>query len=127
MTTLFLAESEIHVRAALRLHLEHKPGFEITGEDGTAESALAKICQNPPDAILLDWNLPGLHPQRLIPALRLCAPKTLIVAISIKPEQAKIALNAGVDAFIPKQLAPDQFLDLLRKALIQEGSSNDKN
>jgi DNA-binding NarL/FixJ family response regulator len=85
MMTLFLAEGEKQVRAVLRLLLEHEPCFAIMGEARTAESVLAKICQNPPDVIFLDWNLPGLHPQRQITALRLCAPNTFILAVSVKP------------------------------------------
>lgn len=127
MTRLFLAEGENHVRAALHLLLDYEPGFEITGEAGTAETALAKICQDPPDLILLDWNLPGLVPQRLIPALRICASNSHIVAISVKPEQAMNTLEAGADAFILKQLAPDQFLDALRKTLVQKESLNDED
>lgn len=117
MKTIFLAEGEKHVRSALRLLLENQFGFVISGEARTAESAVAKICQKPPDVILLDWQLPGLHPQRLIAALRLCTPQTLILATSVKPEQAEIALQSGVDGFLSKQLPPDQFCEALSHAI----------
>ena len=65
MKTIFLAEGEKHVREALRLVLELHPDLTVVGEAGTAENALAQICQHPPDIVLLDWTLPGLHPQRL--------------------------------------------------------------
>ncbi|MCK7467799.1 MAG: hypothetical protein MZU91_06550 [Desulfosudis oleivorans] len=52
-----------------------------------------------PDAILLDWNLPGFHPQRLIPALRECSPTAILVALSVKPEHEKIAKEYGMDGF----------------------------
>lgn len=120
MKTIFLAESEKHVRAAMALLLEHQPNFTILGEASTAESAVAKICQNPPDVILLDWHLPGLHPQRLITALRLCSPEALIFATSVKPELAEIALKAGSDGFLSKQLSPDQFLEALNRAVYHE-------
>lgn len=117
MTTIFLAEGENHVREALRLILEHQSVFAIVGEAGSAESTLAKVCKNPPDVILLDWHLPGLHPQRLLTALRQCAPGMLIFATSVQPEQEKTSLGYGVDGFLLKQLPPDQFLTSLSEVI----------
>ncbi len=117
MDTIFLAEGEKHVREALRLILEHQPDFMIVGEANTAESTLAKVCQHPPDVILLDWNLPGLHPQRLLAALRQCCPDTQIVATSVRPEQENAAIKLGASGFLLKQLPPDQFITALIKAV----------
>ncbi len=114
MTTLFLAESEKHVRSALRLQLELQPGFEISGEAGHSEALLAQVCLHPPDVILLDWNLPGLHPQRLLQTLRQHCPHTRILATSVKPEQEHSARAVGVDGFLSKQLPPDDFIAALR-------------
>lgn len=120
MKTIFLAEGEKHVRDALRLMLEHQSNFAIVGEASTAEITLAQVCQLPPDVILLDWNLPGLHPQRLFSALRQCCPETLILATSVKPEQESIAMIFGADAFLLKQLPPDQFVSVLITAVNQK-------
>ena len=119
MKTIFLAEGEKHVREALLLMLEHQPDFMIVGEANTAESTLAKVCQKLPDVILLDWNLPGLHPQRLLAALRQCCPDTLILATSVRPEQESAAIQLGANGFLLKQLAPDQFILALNSAVNQ--------
>jgi len=120
MKTIFLAEGEKHVRDALRLMLEHQSDFAIMGEASTAENTLAKVCQLPPDVILLDWNLPGLHHQRLLSALRQCCPETLILATSVRPEQEEAAINLGANAFLLKQLPPDQFMAMLLAAVNQK-------
>ena len=123
MKTIFLAEGEKHVREALRLMLEHQFDFVIAGEASTAESTLAKVCQHPADVILLDWNLPGLHPQRLLAALLQCCPDMLILATSVRPEQENVALQFGANGFLLKQLSPDQFISALISAVHQrEGS-----
>jgi DNA-binding NarL/FixJ family response regulator len=119
MKTIFLAESQKHVREALMLMLENQPDFVIVAEAGTAESTLAKVCPHPTDVILLDWNLPGFHPQRLLAALRQCCPGTLILATSVRPEQESAATQLGVNGFLLKQLPPDQFLSALRSAVNQ--------
>ncbi|MBN2502472.1 MAG: response regulator transcription factor [Anaerolineales bacterium] len=117
MKTVFLAEGENHVREALRLLLEQREGFQITGEASHAESLLAQACQQPPNVILLDWNLPGLHPQRLLAALHQHCPTTLILATGVRMEQANAARDLGVDAFLSKQLPPDEFIAALLQAI----------
>jgi DNA-binding NarL/FixJ family response regulator len=123
MKTIFLAEGEKHVRDALRLMLEHQSDFAILGEASTAENTLVQVCQLPPDVILLDWNLPGLHHQRLLSALQQCCPETLILATSVRPEQEEAAINLGANAFLLKQLPPDQFMAILLAAVNQKEDS----
>ena len=117
MKTIFITEGETHVREALRLLLEHQPDFEIVGQASTPESTLAQVCQHPPDVLLLDWNLPGLHPQQLLAALHQCCPNTLILATSVKPEHKSSAAKFNVNAFLLKQLPPDQFISELIAAV----------
>ena len=117
MTTIFLAESEKHVREALRLMIENQADLTTVGEAATAESLLAQVCQDPPDLVLLDWNLPGLHPQRLMRTLRKYCLGTKVVATSVKPEQEKAAKEWGVDGFLLKQVPPEVFIETLMTVL----------
>ncbi len=118
MKTVFLAESEKHVRVALRLQLAQQPDFVLVGEASTIESFLAQVCQHPPDVILLDWSLPGFHPQRLLTALRQCCPETVIIVTSVQPEQENLAVKSGFDGFLLKQLPPDEFFDSMKKCVL---------
>ena len=113
MKTIFLAEGEKHVREALRLMLEHQPNFSMAGEAATAESTLARVCTQPPDVILLDWNLPGIHHQRMIRTLQDHCPVTRLVITSVKPEQEKIVQEYKIDGFLSKQLPPESFMAAL--------------
>lgn len=119
MKTVFLAEGERHVLEALHLVLEQQTDFEIIGEARSAESLLAHACKLSPDTILLDWNLPRFHPQRLIPALRECCPVAKLVALSVKPEHENLTREYGMDGFISKQLPPEAFLASLNVILEQ--------
>jgi len=115
---LFLAEAEEHVLKALRLLLEQEPDVQIMGQARSAESLLAQVCRQSPDVILLDWNLPGLHPQRLIRTLRECCPTAQLVGLSVKPEDEKPAKEYGLDGFISKQLPAESFMASLRGILL---------
>lgn len=126
MKTVFLAEGERHVMEALRLVLEQQADFEILGEARSAESLLAHVCKLSPDAILLDWDLPGFHPQRLIPTLRECCPVAKLVALSVKSEHEKLAREYGLDGFISKQLPPEVFLASLNIILEQVNNGGGK-
>lgn len=111
--TVFLAEGEKHVLEALRLMIGQQEDIKILGYAQSAESLLVRVCKLSVNVILLDWNLPGFNPQRLIPALRECCPGTKLVAYSIKPEHEKVAKDYGLDGFLTKQLPPETFLILL--------------
>lgn len=124
--TVFLAEGERHVLEALRLVLEQQADFMILGEARSAESLLAHACKLSPDAILLDWHLPGFHPQRLIPTLRECCPVAKIVALSVQPEHEKLTREYGLDGFISKQLPPESFLASLN-AIIEQAKTKKEN
>ncbi len=117
MKTIFLAEGERHVLNSLRLLLEEQNEFEILGEAQSAEVLLTRVCKVAPDVILLDWNLPGIHHQRLIKALCECCPDAKLIIISVRPEDEKIVREYRLDCFIPKQLPPDSFLALLKSML----------
>lgn len=114
---IFLADGETHVRQALHLSLDHLPGVAVTGEARDAECLLAQIGQDPPDVLLLDWHLPGMYPQRMLPVIRRFCPKTKILATILQPKQGKLALAHGVDAYLLKGLSPDEFLKSLKKHL----------
>ncbi len=122
MKTIFIAESENHVRDALRLLIEYQPGLQVVGEADHTESLLAQVCAQPPDVILLDWNLPGIHHGRLIRTLREHCPTTQLMATSVKAEQEAVVGLFDIDGFLLKQLPPDQFISALITAIHQNGS-----
>lgn len=121
LTTIFLAESERHVLDALRLMLEQQAGIQISGEAQSAEVLLTRVCKIAPDVILLDWNLAGIHHQRLVRALRECCPDAKLVALSVQPEHEKAAAAYGLDGFLSQQLSAEPFMSELRR-IIKNGN-----
>ena len=117
MKTIFLAEGEKHVRTALRLQIENQPGLHVTGEADHVESLLAQACQQLPDVILLSLNLPALHPQRLILALRKHCPTTRLIGTGVRYEQEQLAQEYQMDGFISQQLPPEKFMTELVRAI----------
>jgi len=113
----FLADGETHVRQALRLSLDHLQGISVSGEARGAESLLAQIGQDPPDVLLLDWELPGMYPQRMLPVIRRFCPETKVLATVLQSKQGKLALAHGVDTYLLKGSSPDDFVKALKTYL----------
>jgi DNA-binding NarL/FixJ family response regulator len=107
---ILLADDQPHVRSALRLLLEQDAHARIVGEVGTVQDLLSCAGQVAPDAILVDWELPGLSPVEGISSMRRAYPQARIMALSSRPEARQAALQAGVDAFVSKAEPPERLL-----------------
>lgn len=107
---IFLSEGETHVREAIRVLIEQDERLEITGEADHVESMLLQVCGNPPDVILLDWNLRGMRHARVITALRQYCPQVSIFALGLNSQDRERALALGVDSYLSKMTLPEQFI-----------------
>lgn len=113
MKRILLADDQPQVRSALRLLLEQEIQAQIVGEAETLEDLLNQRPARNPEAILLDWELPGLSPNADLPKVRQAYPLAQILALSSRPEARQAALQAGADAFVCKGDPPEQLLDAL--------------
>ena len=59
-TRVLLADTQPHVRSALRILMNLEAGFIVVAEAVEAGDMLAQIRATRPDLVLLDWGLPGL-------------------------------------------------------------------
>ncbi|MFO6421226.1 response regulator [Hylemonella sp. W303a] len=108
-------------REALTHLLRHLlPDADITGV-GDVESGLA-MAKNHPSAvrlILVDLQLPRISGLAAIGLLREWQPDTPIAMVSgsEQPSDARAALAAGAQGFVPKSLPPPDMLNALRHVL----------
>jgi len=110
---ILLADDQPQVRSALRLLLEQKANARIVGEAENAQDLLGRRWQLVPDAILVDWELPGLSPADGILSVRQVYPTARIVALSSRPEVKRAAQQAGADVFVCKGDPPEWLLAAL--------------
>lgn len=87
---------------ALRAALAKK--HEVCAVAYTAESILAAVTTHQPDVLLLDLSLPERNGLELLPDLRVAAPSTRIIIVTMHVDRvlAETTLNAGAMAFVPK-------------------------
>ena len=102
------------VRSALRLVLDRTFGLGAVSEASDAARLLSAAAADPPDLVLVDWNLPGLHPTTAFAALHAALPGAAIVILATRPELRTQALAAGADAFVSKADDPTLLLAAIR-------------
>ena len=111
-----VVDDEPQILRALRTSL-HGAGYEVETAD-TAESALAALAANPPDAVVLDLVLPDGSGTAVCRELRTWSSAPVIVLSVIGDEAEKIAaLDAGADDYVTKPFSGDELLARLRAAL----------
>lgn len=108
-----LANGQPHIRSALQILLKYEPEVYVVGEASDARNLLAQLRAIRPDAVLLDWGLPGLAAMGSLPALRANCPNLLIIVLSGRPEVRQEALSAGADVFVSKIEPPEGLLATL--------------
>ncbi len=107
---ILLADDQPKVRFALRVLLKRHPEWIVVGESADVEELAAQLATTEPDAVILDWHLPGLHDLGSIQALRALLAKLCVIVLSGRPELRQAAIDAGADAFISKIDPPESLL-----------------
>lgn len=117
MMRVLIADDAAWLRSALRLLLEEEFNWETVGEASETMALLSAFQYLAPDAVLLDWALPGLHSQAarrsLIAALRAMCPCVYLVMLCGHREESSPVPLSGIDAWISKADPPEQLLATL--------------
>ena len=117
MTRVLVAEDDEKTRTAL-LHLLQRHNFAVTlAADGQA--ALKILLEpNPPQLVLLDWEMPHLDGIYICCAVRAIpsTPYTYFIMVTAhdEPKNVLAAFGAGVDDFLSKPMDSSQLLARLR-------------
>jgi two-component system NtrC family sensor kinase len=109
----------------LRQLLEEQ-GWQVSVA-GTAEAALAGLCDPLPDLILVDYNLPGMRGDDFCRRLRMSLSTRgipILMMTSSSPDTAEIqSLESGANSYVSKSETPEIILlrirALLREAPVQ--------
>jgi DNA-binding NarL/FixJ family response regulator len=110
-----LADHHPSARLALVELLREQPGFTVTGEATDSHSLLKLAEKQPSDMILLDYELPGLALVELIDQIHALVQPPKVIVMSSDPEHARIALNAGAEAFVSKGDQPEWLFASLQR------------
>ena len=117
---LIVADDHRLVHGALESLLEPE-GFEIVGCVRNGSQVLPLVAREQPDAVLLEFDLPGLDGVSLIKRLRESYPEVVPIVLSLDHRSSRVqeALEAGAHAYISKAIDPSLLGGEIRRALEQ--------
>jgi CheY-like chemotaxis protein/anti-sigma regulatory factor (Ser/Thr protein kinase) len=114
-----VADDDADMRALLSTALRRDGRFEVVGEAGDGDEAVAVVEATQPDLVLLDLGMPGRGGLEALPLLRRAADKAQIVVVSGFPGDRLEAVSraSGAVGYVEKGLSPKQtVLDVLAVA-----------
>jgi DNA-binding NarL/FixJ family response regulator len=123
MIKLLLADDHQVFAEGLGMVLDAEDDVEVLGVARDGEEALRLLDQHLPDVLLLDAHMPRTDLCEVLRAAKAKAPGTKVVVLSAdtRRETVDLAMEAGADGFLAKDLAGWQLAAAIRKLL--EGQS----
>lgn len=119
MATVYIADDDALLIDLLRFRLERKGHVVVSFHDG--EVALREILRQPPDILLLDYQLPVRSAKEIVEILKQtpeCSRLPILVLASQWREKEIIdALEIGVTDYISKPFSPEELLLRIERAL----------
>lgn len=115
-TRILLVEDHRLVREAVRDALSREADFEVIGEVGSSQDAIARAQTLDPDVIVLDIGLPDFNGIELTHRLRQAGCTARIVALSAYAEKHFVTemLRAGAAAYVSKNAAGTELFQAIR-------------
>jgi DNA-binding NarL/FixJ family response regulator len=91
-------------------------GFDVVGEAGDGDEAIALAAELQPDLVLLDLSMPGLDGLSALPRLRAAAPgcEVVVLTASGTEENLLAAIRAGAAGYLLKSEPPERIVSFLR-------------
>lgn len=119
MARIYIADDDSLLIDLLRFRLERKGHSVVSSSDG--ELALQEILQNPPDILLLDYQMPVRSAHEMIEIIKqtpACKNMPILVLASQWREKEIIdALELGITDYIAKPFSPEELLFRIGRAL----------
>lgn len=108
-------------RHGVRYTLEASGEFEVVGEAADGQRAIQMAEALNPDVMLVDINLPGLNGLEVARVVRRRLPQTALIILTVYEDDEQLfnAIKVGAAAYSPKDISPEQLLQITR--LVAQG------
>ena len=115
----YIVDDHPLMRKGLVMTIEKEMGFEVSGQNESAEGALSEIVNDVPDVAVVDISLPGMNGIELIKNLLHQLPDLKILVVSRHDEElyAERALRAGAKGYLMKLEAAETLITAIRQIL----------
>jgi two-component system, NarL family, response regulator DevR len=117
---IFLLDDHEVVRRGIAELLGAVPGFEIVGEAGTVEQALARVLAAKPDVAVLDARLPDGSGIDVCREIRSALPNTYCLILTSYDDQDAVlsSVLAGASGYVLKEVRTSGLVDAIRQVAL---------
>lgn len=117
MPTVLIVDDDVRLVEMLRRTLSYEGYQVVTATDG--QEALARVQEQRPDVVVLDWLLPKLDGLTVIQRLRMAGDTTPVLMLTARDavEDRVAGLDSGADDYLVKPFAPAELLARVRALL----------
>jgi DNA-binding NarL/FixJ family response regulator len=114
---ILIVDDHTVVRQGLAMVLGLQPDFQVVGETGTGKQALELCATLRPDLVLLDLTLPDMNGAAVAHQLREISPETRVLILSAVQDAERVfaAVDAGVEGYVLKEIAPQELAAAIRQ------------
>jgi DNA-binding NarL/FixJ family response regulator len=114
-TRVFLVDDHHLFRSGLRAELGGE--FEIVGEAGDVDAAVAGIASTIPDVVVLDVHLPGGGGRAVLDAIVARQPSIRFLALSVSDAPADViqVIRGGARGYVTKSVSPAELAEAIRR------------
>jgi DNA-binding NarL/FixJ family response regulator len=91
-------------------------GFDVVGQAGSGEEAIAQAAELHPDLVLLDLSMPEMDGLTALPLVRAAAPEAEIVVLTASEDEQNLlgAIRSGAAGYLLKSEPPERIVSFLR-------------
>ena len=97
---ILIASGQPNLRFGLEVFLRQQPGLVVIGTVSNVESLLAIIHTARPDLVVMDWELPGYPPVKVLSEVKAAEHPPHFIILGKELDTAQVALAAGADEFL---------------------------
>lgn len=117
MATVLIVDDDVRLVEMLRRTLAYEGYRVVTASDG--QEALARVQEQRPDVVVLDWLMPKLDGLTVIQRLRMAGDTTPVLMLTARDavEDRVAGLDSGADDYLVKPFAPAELLARVRALL----------
>ncbi len=116
-TRVCIVEDDPELREAFAALLANADGIDFVGSYPSGEDALAGLPARPPDAVLMDINLPGMTGIECTRRLKQAAPAIHVVMLTTFDDHERVfeSLKAGASGYVLKRSPREDIVSAVRE------------
>lgn len=115
-TTILVVDDHHLVRLGLQALLKVEPDFEVIGQAGTADEAIALVERLRPQVVLMDLRLPGRSGVEACQDIKQRWPETHVIMLTSYADDELVleAINAGAEGYVLKKVEGGNLVEVIR-------------